>query len=41
MTGTSATTSACARYRWQEFVRTWRVPVLGELFMATTTGFSF
>ena len=28
-------------YRWHRFARIWRVRVLGELFMATTTGFTF
>jgi pimeloyl-ACP methyl ester carboxylesterase len=28
-------------YRWHRFARIWRVPALGELFMATTTGFAF
>lgn len=28
-------------YRWHRFARIWQVRVLGELFMATTTGFSF
>jgi pimeloyl-ACP methyl ester carboxylesterase len=28
-------------YRWHRFARIWRAPVLGELFMAGTTGFSF
>jgi pimeloyl-ACP methyl ester carboxylesterase len=28
-------------YRWHRFARIWRTPVLGELFMATTTGFAF
>jgi pimeloyl-ACP methyl ester carboxylesterase len=28
-------------YRWHRFARLWRAPVLGELFMATTTRFAF
>jgi pimeloyl-ACP methyl ester carboxylesterase len=28
-------------YRWHRFARIWRAPVLGELFMATTTRFVF
>lgn len=27
-------------YRWHKFARIWRTPVLGEAFMAATTGFS-
>jgi pimeloyl-ACP methyl ester carboxylesterase len=29
------------RYRWHRFARIWRTPVLGEMFMATTTGVLF
>lgn len=28
-------------YRWHRFARIWRTPVVGELFMATMTGFAF